>query len=113
MSREQAAYLEDIRDAIGRIEDYTRGLSFEAFCQDAKTIDAVVRNLEVIGEAVKILPESLRSAHSSVDWRKVAGLRDVLIHQYFGIDKTIVWDVVQTKLAPLKQAVGRMTKGQD
>lgn len=105
MPRDSRVYLEDILEAIARIQRYTRGLSREAFANDEKTVDAVVRNLEVIGEAVKQLPADIRSRAASVDWPKIAGLRDILIHQYFGVDVEILWDVVETKLSGLETAV--------
>jgi uncharacterized protein with HEPN domain len=90
MPRDYEVYLEDIRDAIGKVKRYTTGLSREAFEKDEKTIDAVVRNLEIIGEAVKIIPESTRLAHPNIEWKRIAGLRDILAHQYFGVDIEII-----------------------
>jgi uncharacterized protein with HEPN domain len=106
--RDSRVYLEDILGAITKIERYTRDLSCASFALDDKTIDAVVRNLEVIGEAVKQLPSDLRVRHPGVEWQKIAGLRDILIHQYFGIDSDIIWDIVQSKLPGLGQAVQGM-----
>jgi len=80
-------------------------LSWESFGQDQKTIDAVVRNLEIIGEAVKQLPPEVRAKAPDVEWPKIAGLRDVLIHAYFGVDLDIVWEIVTSKLAPLAESV--------
>jgi uncharacterized protein with HEPN domain len=105
MPRDSRVYLEDILEAIARIQRYTRGLSQDAFADDQRTVDAIVRNLEVIGEAVKQLPAEVRLRAPAVEWQKIAGLRDILIHQYFGIDIEIVWDVVQTKLPDLRAAV--------
>lgn len=105
MPRDSRVYLEDVLEAIARIQRYTRGVSRDAFGSDERTVDAVVRNLEVIGEAVKQLPTEVRSRAPAVEWQKIAGLRDILIHQYFGIDIEIVWDVVQTKLPDLGAAV--------
>jgi uncharacterized protein with HEPN domain len=105
MPRDSRVYLEDILEAIARIQRYTEGLSRDAFADDERTVDAIVRNLEVIGEAVKQLPAEVRLRAPAVEWQKIAGLRDILIHQYFGIDIEIVWDVVQTKLPDLRAAV--------
>lgn len=105
MPRDYKVYLEDIVLAIAKIHRYTSGLSLEAFANDERTLDAVVRNLEVVGEAIKKVPESVRSKHPEVDWKKVGGLRDILIHEYFGIDLDIIWDVVQNKLPALEQQV--------
>jgi uncharacterized protein with HEPN domain len=105
MPRDSSAYFDDILDAIGAIREYTRELNQERFGRDRKTVDAVVRNLEVIGEAVKQLPADVRSAHPDVEWQKIAGLRDILIHAYFGVDLDIVWDVVSNKLPALETRI--------
>ncbi len=108
MPRDSKVYLEDILEATRKITAYTTGLSKTVFLEDEKTIDAVVRNLEVIGEAVKKLPEDLRAQHSAVEWKKIAGLRDMLIHEYFGLDAEIVWDIVQHKVPALDREVRTM-----
>jgi uncharacterized protein with HEPN domain len=108
MPRDFRVYLEDILEATRKITAYTGRLSKAAFLVDEKTIDAVVRNLEVIGEAVKNLPEDLRAQHSAVAWKKIAGLRDILIHEYFGLDAEIVWDIVQNKVPALDREVRTM-----
>jgi uncharacterized protein with HEPN domain len=108
MPRDSRVYLDDILDATRKITVYTGGLSKAAFLEDEKTLDAVVRNLEVIGEAVKKLPENLRAKHSAVEWKKIAGLRDILIHEYFGLDAEIVWDIVQNKVPALDREVRMM-----
>lgn len=102
MPRDYKVYVDDIIQAIEKIKRFTAGLDRETFSQDEKTFDAVVRNLEVIGEAVKKLPEEVRNRYPSVEWKKIAGLRDILVHEYFGIDIEIVWDILQKKLAPLE-----------
>jgi len=108
MPRDSRVYLEDILEATRKITSYTANLSKAAFLEDEKTFDAVVRNLEVIGEAVKKLPEDLRAQHPSLEWKKMAGLRDILIHEYFGLDADIVWDIVKNKVPTLNQAVRAM-----
>ena len=97
MPRDSRVYLEDIRRPTRKIASYTAHLSKAAFLDDEKTFDAVVRNLEVIGEAVKKFPEDLRAEHPALESKKMAGLRDILIHEYFGFDSEIVWDIVRTK----------------
>jgi uncharacterized protein with HEPN domain len=108
MPRDSKVYLEDILEAITKIRRYTAGLSQEAFCKDEKTLDAAVRNLEVIGEAVKKIPANIRSKHPQVDWKKIAGLRDILIHEYFGIDVDIIWDIIESKLPVLEREVKKI-----
>ena len=105
MPRDSKIYLEDILQAIDKIRRYTHGYTIDALRRDEKTLDAVVRNLEIIGEAVKQLPDEIRQRHGDVEWKRIAGLRDILIHAYFGIDVEIVWDVVQNKLPILSQRV--------
>jgi uncharacterized protein with HEPN domain len=104
MSRSPRVYLDDIVQAIADIADFTRGLTREQFLADLKTQHACIRDLEVIGEAAKHLPPDLRSRAPHVEWQKIAGLRDVLVHEYFGIDASIVWDIIATKLPELREA---------
>ncbi len=110
MSRDPGVYLEDILGATRKIQEFTKGFSLSRFSRDQKTLDAVVRNLEVIGEAVKKIPPSIRSRHPEVDWRRIAGLRDILVHEYFGIDVEIIWDVVKHKVPALRAQVSRILK---
>jgi uncharacterized protein with HEPN domain len=103
MPRDYKVYLGDMLVAAERIKSYTSGHTYQAFRGDTRTIDAVLRNLEVLGEAAKQVPEIVRSKHPEIEWRKLAGLRDILIHGYFGIDLEIIWDIVDTKLVPLTE----------
>jgi len=96
--RRDRDYLLDIQEAIRRILTYTAGYTYEQFIADPKTQDAVVRNLEVIGEATKKLSRILRDSHPQIPWADMAGVRDKLIHEYFGVNYEIVWTIVNEEL---------------
>ena len=108
MPRDYKTSLEDVIEAIGKIGRYAAGHTSETLAADDKTIDAVIRNLEIIGEAAKNISDDIRASHPEVEWKKIAGLRDILVHEYFGIDMDIVWDVLQNKLPPLADHVRRI-----
>jgi uncharacterized protein with HEPN domain len=108
MPRRPEVYLEDMLASCQNISRYTTGLTRQQLAADSKTLDAVVRNLEIIGEAAKSVPKDVRAAHPEIEWKKIAGLRDILIHQYFGIDVEIIWDIVQHKLPGLADQVRRI-----
>jgi uncharacterized protein with HEPN domain len=93
--------LEDMLAAIRKVERYTTGMDQELFRQDEKTIDAVVRNLEVLGEAARQMPDEFAANHPDIPWRQVAGLRNRIVHDYFGLDLEIIWQVVQHDLPQL------------
>lgn len=95
-------YLQDILDSIEEIDAFTSGYNFESFSIDKKTINAVIRSIEVIGEAAKKIPIQIREKHPQIPWKKMAGMRDKLIHEYFGIDLEILWKVSKSELPPLK-----------
>lgn len=108
MPRDYKVYLEDILEASRQIHLYTSGMSTQEFARDRKTLDAVVRNLEIIGEATKYIPQSIRSQKPGIDWKRIAGLRDILIHEYFGVDTEIIWDIITNKLPPLEKEVAEL-----
>lgn len=101
MPRNSLLYIDDMLTAAEKIMGYTQGMTCDRFHTDTKTFDAVIRNLEIIGEAAKKIPSKFREDHKKIEWKKIAGLRDILIHEYFGIDSEIVWDIVQNKIPEL------------
>jgi len=108
MHRDFRLYLDDILDAIRQVRSYVEGQDEDAFAADRKTQDAVIRNMEIIGKAAGKLPEEIQKAAPEIDWRKIKALRNILIHDYFGVNLPIVWDVVQNKLGPLEAACRKL-----
>ncbi len=96
--RKDSDFLSDIQEAIRRVLDYTAGMAYETFLSDTKTQDAVIRNLEIIGEATKNLSNELRGRYPDLPWKSMAGARDRLIHDYFGVNLDIVWEIVIIEL---------------
>ncbi|VVB59621.1 Uncharacterised protein [uncultured archaeon] len=109
MPQEYKVYLDDILESIEKIESYTCDMSYEEFRKTPVVIDAVLRNLEIIGEAVKRLPSDMKRKYSRVEWKKIAGLRDILIHEYSGINLTIVWDIVINKIPEFKESIRQIS----
>lgn len=103
--RDHRLYIEDILESINKIEKYTKGMSFEKFSKDEKTIDAVVRNFEIIGEATRQLDSGIKKKYSDIEWKSMIAFRNVIAHEYFGIDMEIMWDIIQTNIPPLKQKI--------
>ena len=102
MSKRQPHLLiEDIIESCNKILDYTKGLSFDDFTKDSKTIDAVIRNFEIIGEAANRLPENFKDEHQDIDWHKIRGFRNRIVHDYMGIDYSIVWEIKDNFLIKL------------
>jgi uncharacterized protein with HEPN domain len=103
-SRDWRLYADDIIEACGKIRRFVAGLDYEAFVADERTRDAVIRNIEIIGEAAKNLPPEVTARAPQIPWRLVCGMRDVLAHAYFGLSLKIVWDTATTQIEPLDQA---------
>lgn len=106
--RTDSDFLSDIQEAIRRVRAYTDRMTYEAFLTDTKTQDAVIRNLEIIGEAVRNLSGELRLKYPDVPWKSMAAVRDRLIHHYFGVNLDIVWQIVTielTKVVPQLEAI--------
>ncbi len=106
--RDPLLYVEDIVGAIERIQRYTEGMSFEDFIEDQKTVDAVIRNLEIIGEATKHTPDEFKALHPDIPWREIAGMRNRLIHSYFGVDLSLIWHTIRSELGELERAMKRL-----
>ena len=105
MKRDIGLYFEDILNSIERIEEYTNNLSLENFLKDQKTQDAVIRNIEIIGEAVKKIPDEVKKKDPQVSWREVAAMRDILIHDYPDVVPRAVWDTVKTSIPKFKEQI--------
>lgn len=103
--RDAEILLSDIMESIDKIFLYTKGMSFDDFTKDDRTIDVVVRNLEIIGEAANKVPEITKQKINTIEWYKIIGLRNVVIHEYFGVDLNIIWQIITNNLNPLKEAI--------
>lgn len=101
--RDWKLFIEDILECIGKIEKYIENMKFENFENDIKTIDAVVRNLEIMGEASKNIPANVKEKYQNVYWKGITGLRDRIIHKYFGVDLKIIWHIIKEELPPLRE----------
>ena len=104
-SRPVKALIEDILEAIGKIDRYLAGMDKAGFLADSKTVDSVIRNLEIIGEATKRLPKSIKDAYPSVPWGQIVGLRNRVIHDYFGVDLELVWTIVKNDMPSYQHAL--------
>jgi len=108
MSKDPKIFLEHIVESIEIIESYAAPKTFETFLESLKDQDAVVRRIEIIGEAVRNLPEDFRNKHPETPWKKIAGMRNMLIHEYFIVDLKAVWDTIQDDLPLLKEQIRKL-----
>jgi uncharacterized protein with HEPN domain len=105
-------YLEDIQLAMNRIAEYIDGFTFSEFKKDYKTVDAVIRNFEIIGEASKNLPQEIKTKHTNVPWDEMYLLRNKISHEYFGVDYEIIWDVASNYLPENKLQIDKILEGE-
>ena len=108
MSRDPQLRLEDILEASLAIQNYVQGFAYETFICDRRTVDAVVRNLEIIGEAVKYLPDDMTGQFPDIPWRAIAGFRDILAHSYFRTEDSIIWDSATIHNPTLITAISKL-----
>lgn len=106
--RDWKLFIEDILESIDWIENYVAGMDAEAFENDRKTVDAVVRNFEIIGEAAKAIPADIMKKHEEVDWKAMIGLRNRIAHEYLGPSLSIIWKIVKDELSGLKKEIARI-----
>lgn len=110
MKKDPLIFLKHIMECIELIEKYTKKLTKRKFLENTKTQDAVIRRIEVIGEASKNIPQSVKNKYPGIPWRKIAGMRDILTHEYFGVDLHLTWNVAQKDIPKLKRKIVQIIK---
>lgn len=110
MKRDYNLFVKDILDAIDKTEHFIKDMDYQEFIQDDKTSTAVVKKIEIIGEAIKNIPPDIKAKYSNIPWRDIVGMRNKISHGYFGIDYEIVWAVIKKKLPELKTHITQMLK---
>lgn len=111
--RQSVDYLNDILESIQDIRAFTKDMTYEDFAEDRKTLKAVIRCFEVIAEATKALPPDIKDRHPEIPWVEIVGMRNKLIHEYFGVDTEILWQSIQEDIGPLESTVGMILAEQD
>jgi len=113
MKRNVKLYLQDIWESILAIEEYTQNLSEDRFYSNRQVQDAIIRRLEIIGEAVKNIDDDIRDKYPQIPWKKIAGMRDIIAHEYFGVKLDRVWDIVRKDLPNLKEKIGTVIEEEE
>jgi len=110
MKRDYKVYISDMVESILNIRKYVEGITCDQFAEDRKTQDAVIRNFEILGEAVKHIPTEFKKKYSEIPWKTIAGLRDKVIHEYFGVELSIVWKTIEQRLPELLVSLQKILK---
>jgi len=105
MKNRNMLYLTDIIESINKIEAYIKGIDYDSFCCNEMMFDAVIRNLEIIGEASKNVSDEIKSKYPEIPWKQMTGVRNILIHEYFGVDESIIWEIVTRDLQETKPLI--------
>lgn len=108
MKRNYKLFIEDILEAMNKIEEYIKGLSYEDFTEKEMVEDAVIRKMEIIGEAAKNVPENIKAQYKNIPWKKMVGLRNLTIHEYFGVDLSIIWEIVTKNIPAAKPDIQKV-----
>ena len=112
MKKDVSVFVEDIMEGIEKIERYVEGMSKKEFLEDSRTQDAVIRRLEVMGEAVKNIPQEFRDEYPKIPWKQIAGMRDILIHGYFGVNLERIWNTLKEDVPDLKKKISEVFGGE-
>ena len=110
LKRESVDYIKDISEAISKIEQFTQGMDYRIFVNDEKTVFAVIRAFEIIGEAAKSVSQPIKTKYANVPWREMTGIRNKLIHEYFGVIHEVIWKTLKEDIPPLKPKVEQILK---
>ena len=106
--RSPKLYIEDIKDSIHKIECYTQKLDFKKFIKSNMTMDAVIRNLSIIGEAAKNIPQNVKNRHREIPWYEIIGMRNKVIHEYFGVNEEVLWKTIKEDIPLMKKRIKRL-----